>query len=192
MIVPSTHRELEGLIADNWNGGTDRLLKRCQAFAACNQGWDEILCTWDKGHFSRRVSALAGWVSKSQLQRLRLMQLKAGGYKWWVYRAIECPDHETLDGIVLSAEDEFWLTCFPSNSWNCTCQVYGAHTPAGIRRLGGIPESQFHSVSCKANPDTGLALKIEPCFARPEHPDFIACLEALARGVADPVIEGDQ
>lgn len=73
----------------------------------------------------------------------RHAQLLAGNYKWWVYRhsGAEHPrlHHLALDGIALPPDHPFWKTHFPPNGWGCGCEVYGAHTPAGIRRVGGDP-----------------------------------------------------
>ncbi|WP_353428755.1 phage head morphogenesis protein [Paracoccus denitrificans] len=77
----------------------------------------------------------------------RHAQLLAGNYKWWVYRhsGAEHPrlHHLALDGIALPPDHPFWKTHFPPNGWGCGCEVYGAHTLAGIRRVGGDPNKQL-------------------------------------------------
>lgn len=77
----------------------------------------------------------------------RHAQLLAGKYKYWVYRhsGAEHPrlHHLALDGIALPPDHPFWRTHFPPNGWGCGCEVYGAHTLSGIRRVGGDPDKQL-------------------------------------------------
>lgn len=90
----------------------------------------------------------------------RHAQLLAGNYKWWVYRhsGAEHPrlHHLALDGIALPPDHPFWLTHFPPNGWGCGCEVYGAHTLAGIRRVGGAPDKQLPPDWDKRGPDGNL------------------------------------
>lgn len=73
----------------------------------------------------------------------RHAQLVAADYKWWVYKhsGAEHPrlHHLALDGIALPPDHPFWALYFPPNGWGCGCEVYGAHSEAGIRRVGGDP-----------------------------------------------------
>lgn len=90
----------------------------------------------------------------------RHAQLLAGNYKWWVYRhsGAEHPrlHHLALDGIALPPDHPFWRTHFPPNGWGCGCEVYGAHTLAGIRRVGGDPGKQLPPDWHKRGPDGNL------------------------------------
>ncbi|RWR26797.1 virion morphogenesis protein [Sinirhodobacter populi] len=90
----------------------------------------------------------------------RRAQLIAGGYRWWVYRhsGAEHPrlQHLAWDGIALSPDHPFWATNYPPNGWGCGCEVYGARTDAGIRRVGGIPGKQLPDGWNARDPRTGL------------------------------------
>lgn len=90
----------------------------------------------------------------------RHAQLLAGNYKWWVYRhsGAEHPrlHHLALDGIALPPDHPFWKTHFPPNGWGCGCEVYGAHTLAGIRRVGGDPNKQLPEGWDKRDPAGNL------------------------------------
>ncbi|ATQ56633.1 phage minor head protein [Paracoccus yeei] len=186
MIIPPTYPVLEALVGDHFNEGIYRLEKLCKAFVASNPGWDEILKTSDKRLFHYRVVALARWVSRAQNQSNRLIQLQNRACKWWIYKSgVECPSHSALDGIAVPSEHPFWLTHSPPNAWYCDCQVYGADTPAGIRRLGGTLDKELPATWSEIDPSTGHISYLEPGFARQGHPDFKTCLGALVRGVAD-------
>lgn len=90
----------------------------------------------------------------------RHAQLLAGNYKWWVYRhsGAEHPrlHHLALDGIALPPDHPFWRTHFPPLGWGCGCEVYGAHTLAGIRRVGGDPNKKLPEGWDKRGPDGNL------------------------------------
>lgn len=90
----------------------------------------------------------------------RRAQLIAGNYKYWVYRhsGAEHPrlDHLALDGIALPPDHPFWLTHFPPNGFFCGCDVYGAHTLAGIRRVGGDPDKRLPEGWDKRDADGNL------------------------------------
>lgn len=90
----------------------------------------------------------------------RRAQLIAGNYKYWVYRhsGAEHPrlHHLALNGIALPPDHPFWLTHFPPNGWGCGCEVYGAHTIAGIRRVGGDPDKTLPEGWDKRNADGNL------------------------------------
>lgn len=54
----------------------------------------------------------------------RLAQLKAGGYRYWMYKHSDSvrhprPHHQALNGVVRPADDAFWQTHYPPNGWNC-------------------------------------------------------------------------
>ncbi|MCY4479160.1 MAG: DUF935 family protein [Rhodospirillales bacterium] len=47
---------------------------------------------------------------------------------YWRYRhspasEVPRPDHETWDGLILRADDPWWLTHWPPNGWGCQCWV---------------------------------------------------------------------
>ena len=90
----------------------------------------------------------------------RRAQLLAGDYEWWVYRhsGAEHPrlHHLALDGIALPPDHPFWLTHFPPNGFFCGCDVFGARSPAGIRRVGGDPDKQLPQGWDKRGPDGNL------------------------------------
>lgn len=70
----------------------------------------------------------------AQLQRLKRAR------PYWRYRhsdAVEHPRpmHLAWDGLVLHADDEWWLTHFPANGWGCQCWVE-ALNERDLRRLG--------------------------------------------------------
>ena len=77
----------------------------------------------------------------------RRAQLIAGNFKYWVYRhsGSEHPrlHHLALNGIPLPPDHPFWQTHFAPNGWGCGCEVYGAHTLAGIIRVGGDPDKRL-------------------------------------------------
>ena len=185
MITAESCTALERLIAEHYNGGMGRLQKRCRAFAADNDGWAEILRTDDQAQFDRRITALANWVSRSRYQAMRLEQLSAGQYECWVYRSCACDQHTALDGVAMPPVHRFWTSHFPSNGWGCGCEVYGTNTIAGIRRMGGDPDKALPEGWDIADPRTGELPWLEAEFSGQVHPDFMACLSALRRGVHD-------
>jgi hypothetical protein len=71
----------------------------------------------------------------------RLAQLRAGGYRYWIYRHTpqEHPrlQHLAWDGLTLPPDHPFWQTHFPPGGWGCKCRVVGADGPQSIARLGG-------------------------------------------------------
>ena len=58
----------------------------------------------------------------------RLAQLKAGGYRYWMYKHSDSvrhprPHHQALNGVVRPADDAFWQTHYPPNGWGCRCRA---------------------------------------------------------------------
>ena len=180
-MIPSTHPQLEVIIAQHFNEGTYRLQKRCTVFASANPGWDKILQPSDQKEFYQRLTSLVRWVSRGQHQAMRLEQLRAGGYVWWVYRAMTCNLHEKLDGIALCSDHPFWLTHYPANGWDCDCEVYGARTLAGIRRVGGDCSKELPCGWNEKDPVSGQLPWVSPEFVGQAAPSFVACLEELLR-----------
>lgn len=187
--IPVNHSALETLIADHYTGGMDRLQKLCRAFVVDNDGWEEILLTRDKMQFYRRVVALTRWVSGSRYQDMCLGQLRAGQFKWWVYRNMGCERHAALDGVAIPPDHPFWATHFPRNGWDCGCEAYGARTTAGIRRVGGDPDKVLPAGWDAIDPSTGALPWVEPEFSSQVHPSFRACLQALQRGIHNRIFE---
>lgn len=69
-----------------------------------------------------------------QLQRVKAAR------PYWRYRhsdAVEHPRplHVSWDGLVLHADDPWWLTHFPANGWGCQCYVE-ALNERDLRRMG--------------------------------------------------------
>lgn len=77
----------------------------------------------------------------------RRAQLIAGKYPIWVYRhsGAEHPrlHHLAWDGVALPVDHPFWATHSPPNGWGCGCEIYGARSEAGIRRVGGDPSKKL-------------------------------------------------
>lgn len=90
----------------------------------------------------------------------RHAQLVDGNYRWWVYRhsgaAHPRLDHLSWDGVALPPDHPFWALHFPPNGWGCGCDVEGARTEAGIRRMGGDPGKTLPPGWDIADPRTGL------------------------------------
>lgn len=82
---------------------------------------------------------------------------------FWRYRhndAVEHPRplHEAWDGLVLSADDPWWLTHFPANGWGCQCYVEGL-SERDMQRLG------------KSGPDTAPPLDMQTVTIGQNSPD---------------------
>ena len=94
----------------------------------------------------------------------RLAQLKAGNFKFWVYRhggSLEPrPEHLSWDGLVLPPEHAFWATHYPPSDWGCSCYVVGARSEAGARRLGGDPAKTLPENWRTIDPKTGAPIGI--------------------------------
>lgn len=77
----------------------------------------------------------------------RWAQLRAGGYKFYVYRhgASREPrlQHLAWDGLVLEADHPFWATHAPPNGWGCSCYVTGARSRESAHRVGGKPDKEL-------------------------------------------------
>ncbi len=89
----------------------------------------------------------------------RLAQLRAAGFKYWVYRhggSREPREHHlALDGLILPADHEFWLYWYPPNDWGCSCYVVGAATRSIAGRLGGKPGVKLPPDWKSIDPRTG-------------------------------------
>ncbi|MGZ9811276.1 phage head morphogenesis protein [Pseudoroseicyclus sp. H15] len=96
---------------------------------------------------------------RTSYQAGRFAQLKAGGFKFWVYRhsgAVEPRlDHLSWDGLVLPAGHPFWTTHFPPNGWGCGCEVRGAMSLASAVIQGGDLTKTLPEDWNKIDPRTG-------------------------------------
>lgn len=94
----------------------------------------------------------------------RMAQLKAGNFKYWVYRhggSLEPrPHHLSWDGVALPPDHPFWQTHYPPSDWGCSCYVVGARTEAGIRRVGGDPNKKLPANWRERDPKTGAPIGI--------------------------------
>ena len=96
----------------------------------------------------------------------RLAQLKAGGYKYWMYRHSDSvrhprPHHQALNGVVRPADDAFWQTHYPPNGWGCRCRAVGVDGPASARRLGGDMDKPLPDGWDAIDPKTGEPVGID-------------------------------
>lgn len=96
----------------------------------------------------------------------RLAQLKAGGYRYWMYKHSDSvrhprPHHQALNGVVRPAEDAFWQTHYPPNGWGCRCRVVGVDGPASAKRLGGDMNKPLPEGWDEINPKTGEPVGID-------------------------------
>jgi hypothetical protein len=95
----------------------------------------------------------------------RLAQLRDGNFPFWVYLhgASREPrvQHLSWHGIALSPQHPFWPTHFAPNGWGCSCEVLGARTAAGVRRLGGDPDKVLPDNWQAIDPKTGAPVGID-------------------------------
>lgn len=95
----------------------------------------------------------------------RLAQLRAGKFKYWMYRHSDSvlyprPDHLAWNKMVLRADDPWWHTHFPPNGWGCHCRVVGISGPAMARALGGRMVDRAPDDAI--DPGTGAPAGIDP------------------------------
>lgn len=94
----------------------------------------------------------------------RMAQLRAGNFKFWVYRhggSLEPrPEHLSWDGLALAPDNIFWDTHYPPSDWGCSCYVVGARTEAAIKRLGGDPDktlpADWNAIDAKTGAPVGI------------------------------------
>lgn len=171
------------LSEQGWYGDT-KLKRALLHFAQSRPDWSEILKIGDEDQFYRRRQALNRWMLRAAKHRLRLEQLQNGKYRWWVYCSDVCQQegHAHLNAMAVSTDHDFWKIYYPANGWTCCCEVYGARTVAGIRRVGGDPERSLPIVWNATDPATGLFSWVESGFEGQVHPDLAACIAAILRG----------
>lgn len=118
----------------------------------------------------------------------RRAQLVAGNFTYWVYKhsGARHPrlDHLSWDGLALPPDHAFWDVAFPPNGWGCGCEVYGARTPAGVRRLGGDPDKRLPDGWDRADPRTGLPRGIQRGWAHAPGAGVTADILAAVRDKA--------
>lgn len=89
----------------------------------------------------------------------RHAQLVAGNYRFWVYRhggSVEPRlQHLGWNGLILPADHPFWATHYPPNGWGCSCDVSGARSIEGAKRLGGDPAVKLGEGWNAPDPKTG-------------------------------------
>lgn len=89
----------------------------------------------------------------------RLAQLRAGGFKLWMYKhggsLDPRPQHLAWDGLVLPPDHPFWQTHAPPNGWGCSCRIVGVRSKDVARRLGGDPDKILPDGWDAIDPRTG-------------------------------------
>lgn len=95
-----------------------------------------------KGEYNWRTRTIYRTNMATSYSAGRLVQLKDGGFEFWVYRHSDSvarprPLHVSWDGLTLPATDPWWSTHYPPNGWGCQCYVIGARDARTVRRLGG-------------------------------------------------------
>lgn len=96
----------------------------------------------------------------------RLAQLRAGNFKWWVYKHSDGemhprPIHESWDGLVLPPDHPFWKQHYPPSGWGCRCYVLGARGDVSARAMGGDPGKQLPEGWDAIDSSTGEPLGID-------------------------------
>lgn len=91
----------------------------------------------------------------------RAVQLKAAGFPYLMYKHSDSvlhprPLHVGWDGLVLPANDLWWLTHTPPNGWGCKCRVVGIRNERMARRMGGkwgasAPDDGFNPATQEPN-----------------------------------------
>lgn len=111
-----------------------------------------------------RVKTILTTNSATSYAAGRLAQLRADGFKYWVYKHGGSKEpriqHLSWDGLVLPADHEFWQKFYPPSDWGCSCYVVGANTRAAAKRLGGDPDKALPDDWAKIDPRTGAPIGI--------------------------------
>jgi hypothetical protein len=102
-------------------------------------------------------------------------------YPFWEYKhawervpAEPRQQHEDWDGLVLSADDPWWLTYYPPNDWRCSCGV----RPVGrskLKRMGKIGPDPSPTIQYVEREDPGTGEVIQ-------YPDGVGMGWAYAPG----------
>lgn len=124
------------------------------------RGWQGWTGEGTKGGENWRMRVIYNTNMQVSYQAGRMAQLRAGNYKYWVYRHGGShdprPEHLALDGLILPADHPLWSIWFPPNGWGCSCRVFGARTLKGAIRLGGNPAVPLPSGWNRPDPRTGV------------------------------------
>lgn len=95
----------------------------------------------------------------------RHAQLRAAGFKYWVYRHGHSREprkqHLAWDGLILEADHPFWQSHYPPNGWGCSCYVVGARSMESAIRRGGKPEVKLPDNWRDLDPRTGAPKGID-------------------------------
>jgi hypothetical protein len=95
----------------------------------------------------------------------RLAQLRAGGYRFFVYRHGNSLEprlqHLAWDGLVLPADHPFWDTHAPPNGWGCSCRIAGARSRESAHRVGGKPDKELPDNWQSIDPKTGAPVGLD-------------------------------
>ncbi len=95
----------------------------------------------------------------------RFAQLKAAGFRYWIYRHNDSvrhprPQHVAWSGLTLPPDHPFWRTHYPPNGWLCHCYVIGTNNPERARRLGADPDKQppdgWDAIDAKTGEPVGI------------------------------------
>lgn len=134
----------EDMLAD-FRAAIDRAISQGATLEQFRQDFDTIVAKygWDYNggrnwrsrviyETNMRASYAAG--RYAQLQRLK------ASMPYWRYRHSDAvqhprPLHQSWNGLVIDANDPWWLTHYPPNGWGCQCTVE-AIDAAGLKRMG--------------------------------------------------------
>lgn len=99
----------------------------------------------------------------------RHAQLKAGGFKFWVYRHGNSREprkqHLGWNGLILPPDHPFWEAHYPPNGWGCSCYVIGANSMASAVRRGGNADLKLPDNWRDLDPKTGAPFGIDKGWA---------------------------
>ncbi len=131
-----------------------------------DRGWHGWTGEGTKGGVAWRTRVIYETNLLTSYSAGRLAQLKAGGYKYWMYRHSDSvrhprPHHQALNGVVRPADDAFWQTHYPPNGWGCRCRAVGVDGPASARRLGGDMDKPLPDGWDAIDPKTGEPVGID-------------------------------
>ena len=161
----------EAMLGD-FREAVDRAISQGTGLAAFRQDFDAIVKKYGWQH-----TGDAGWRARviyetnmtTAFSAGRYAQLTAPGmraaFPYWQYNHTPCANprlqHLAWDGLVLSADDGFWDTCYPPNGWGCRCFVT-AVSAGGLGRMGKsapdlAPVLQYRDWT---NKSTGEVMKV--------------------------------
>ncbi len=119
----------------------------------------------------------------------RMAQLRAGGYKFFVYRHGNSLEprlqHLGWDGLVLEADHPFWDTHAPPNGWGCSCRIAGARSRESAHRVGGKPDKELPDNWKAIDPKTGAPVGLDRGWAYSPGARVSNVIAALAPKIMD-------